>query len=306
MRLRRSLRTVFACSLLASGLLGCGQGEGERSPGLRGEPPPLPQLTLTATETLDLSPWFSDASGSELVGVAVAPNGDRYVLDKSSGLHLLRAEGTELVLDSRNIEARYGLSPDLELTDVVAYGEDRFLITAENDGFLLDLWAGSMRSHFCYFPERGGEVAGVEPPSISVSQVLASSGIPVKQRTESVTVNLNSGQIFAQPQTFRLDVLSSESSLAGSELFVFAPAGGQPMQVTELSDPGFVAGGMAAIRDRLVVGFRDGLYELSFGGEVAAPILTLDAGVVVTGMALDGEQLLLLDGPGRRLIIVEL
>ncbi len=313
MRLRPSIHTIFACSLLGSSLLGCGQGEAERSNWPGGEPPtqsePLPNLTPTATETLDLSPWFSDASGSDLAGVAVAPNGDRYVLDKSSGLHLLRPEGTEPVLDSRNVEARYGLSPDLEFTDVVAYGEDRFLITAENDGFLLDLWAGSMRSHFCYFPPvRGdsGDVVVDSAPLLSISQILASSGIPVKQRTESVAVNVSSGQIFVQPQTLRLDLPSPDRGVAGSELFVFAPGGGQPLQVTELRDPAFSAGGMVAVNDRLLVGFQDGLYELSFGSAEAVRILALDAGVVVTGMALDGDQLLVLDGPARRLIIVDI
>jgi hypothetical protein len=249
---------------------------------------------------------------AKLVGIAVSPTGERYVLDSGSGLYRLGDAGAERVLDSSQLDERYGLSPELELTDVVAYGPDRFLITAENDGFLLDLWAGTMQSYFCYLPPSGPVESIGEDPAVpvSVSQVLAASGIPVKQRTESVAVNAASGEIFAQPQTLRLDAEASAAPpdlgaavdpIAGSELFVFESAGGQPSRV-DWMEPHFLAGGMVAREGRLFLGFRAALFELTADSSLLR-VRDLPFGTVVTGMAIDVDgALLVLDGPGRRVL----
>ncbi len=301
---RRSSAALVAAGLAAASLCGClRQGERERDApwpaGVRapGEPARPINVGKTSTQT-DLNGAFPESS--QLVGVAVAPNGERYVLDAKSGLYRLGGDGTtELVLDTNNVERRFGLDPDLEFTDVAAYGDHRFLVTAENDGFLLDLWAGSFESYFCYLPPRNVEDS--EPEVVSVSQVLASSGIPVKQRTESVAVHPGSGDIFAQPQTIRLDL--AEDSIAASELFVFSGSGGQPLRVVELLDTGFSAGGMVTADNRLILGFGAELFELA--GNTAEVVGRLEAGVVVSGMARDIDgSLVVLDGPGRRLLDV--
>src|SRR5262252_9828389 len=80
-----------------------------------------------------------------LVGVALAPDGKRYVLDRRSGLYELGESSATPVWTTLGsgdstwaIATGLGLLP-IVLTDVVALDNERFAITAENDGFLLDL-----------------------------------------------------------------------------------------------------------------------------------------------------------------------
>jgi len=288
-------RVTVAVVLGAAAGFGCGDGERPRG-GIAGQPP-VPGFTLSEAEpgVVDLSAWFD--ADSELVGVAVDEAGIRYVLDAANGLYRLGTGGArELVLDARTLEQRYGISRALELSDVVAYGPDRFLVTASDDGFLLDLWAGTFASYFCYLPPIDSDEAPA--PVVSVSQELQLEGIPVTQRTESVAYNTLTGEIFAQPQTRRLDLPNGE--VAGSELFVFSGTGGQPLSVQPLADLQFSAGGMIARDNRLLLGSGHALYELS--GPDVHLIRTLEDDLVITGMALDrDDSLLVLDGPGRRL-----
>lgn len=86
---------------------------------------------------------------ADVVGVAMSPEGKRYILDRNSGLYELDASGARLVY----------ITPDsIETTDVVALGFDRFAVTAVNDGFLLDLHNQSFERYFCYLP---GDFVGV-------------------------------------------------------------------------------------------------------------------------------------------------
>jgi hypothetical protein len=63
---------------------------------------------------------------------------------------------------------------------------------------------------------------------------------------------------------------------------------------------------MVAHTDRLLLGAGDALYEL-WADNSARVVSTLEPGVSVTGLALDRDgSLLILDGPSRRLLDVEL
>jgi hypothetical protein len=310
----RSARAAKMTAGLAALLwLGCADGDRRRADLFPTSKPWTPARGgAQQDDAVDLSGVVPEQA--TLVGVAVAPDGELFVLDSGSGLYHLGESGAVRVLDSSELDERYGLSSELELTDVVAYGLDRFLITAENDGFLLDLWAGTMQSYFCYLPpvRPEGSLGGDPAIPVSISQVLAASGIPVKQRTESVAVSDVSGAIFAQPQTLLLDAeqLATRQPLdpgaaidpiAGAELFVFQSAGGQPSRV-EWMEPHFLAGGMVAREDRLFLGFRDALFELT-ADSLMLRVSDLPLGTVVTGMAIDIDgALLVLDGPGRRLL----
>jgi hypothetical protein len=75
--------------------------------------------------------------------------------------------------------------------------------------------------------------------------------------------------------------------------------------VQPLSDLGFSAGGMVADRSRLILGFGNALYQIA--GDVPEVVFQLEDDVVVTGLALtDDRSLLVLDGPSRRLLQLEL
>lgn len=224
-----------------------------------------------------------------LVGVTETPEGKRYILDQRSGLYELHDSSATLVWNTTGLSG-------IELTDVVALDTARFAATTENDGFLFDIRDHSFASHFCYLPSLPEEPGGAP---MSVSQALQLEGIAVKQRTESVAFNPSTGQLFAQPQTFRLDT----AAVAGSELFVFGPEGGEPIQVITFAESSFIAGGMIATNDnRLLLGARNGIYEVTLSGGFTL-LRELGGSVNITGMArASNNGLLVLDGAAQRLL----
>ena len=258
-------------------------------------PPPPPRSEWKAEIRLDglLPP------GAVPVGVAVDPSGRRYVLDRRSGLYQLDGASARLVISITDVAATLGLGLDLELTDVAALGEDRFALTAENDGFLLDLRDRSVRSYFCYLPSNTGSTPPPEEVS-SVSQTLQREGVPTRQRTESVAFSAENDLLLAQPRTTRLDT----GAIAGSELFMFLSSGGQPFQVRSLPDPTFMAGGMVSSGQRVLLGSHDKLYTMT-AWSPATLLRQFQAPLEITGMAREPDgDLLLLDGAGRRLLKV--
>jgi hypothetical protein len=232
---------------------------------------------------------------AQLVGVAITPNGTRYVLDQRSGLYRIDAAGAVLVFNTTGLTG-------LEFTDIVALDDARLAITAENDGFLFDMSTGKLSSYFCYLPpppNSGADGNGSSQPvvPVSVSQTLQLAGIAVSQRTEAVAFNANTGQLFAQPRTTRLDT----GGIAGSELFVFGQAGGEPVSVLPL-ESSFVAKGMVVVADRLILGSGSSLWEAALDGGLTR-VGELDPAIDLSGMARAPDGTLwVLDDKGRRLV----
>jgi len=231
---------------------------------------------------------------AQLVGVAITPNGTRYVLDQRSGIYRIDAAGAVLVFNTTGLAG-------LEFTDIVALDDARFAVTAENDGFLFDMSTGRLSSYFCYLPspDRGADGEGSSQPvvPISVSQTFQLAGIAVSQRTEAVAFNPNTGRLFAQPRTTRLDT----GDIAGSELFVFEQTGGEPVSVFPF-ESGFVAKGMVVLDDRLFLGSGSSLWEAALDGALTR-VGELDSSIDLDGMARAPDGTLwLLDGKGRRLV----
>jgi hypothetical protein len=252
-----------------------------------------PEPSPAASPTLDLSEMLP--ADAKLVGVAITPDGTRYVLDQRSGLYRIDEGAAHLVFNTSGLSG-------LELTDVVALSDFRLAVTAENDGFLLDLLQGSLESYFCYLPSPPAPPSGGTEPEVplSVSQTLQLSGVPVAQRTEAVAYASSSGQLFAQPRTRRLDT----GEVVGSELFIFDQAGGEPFRVLPF-ETAFVAGGMAAIGGRLLLGSGSSLYEAAIDGGLTR-VYGVDAAVEISGMARAPDGALwLLDGQSRRLLKLE-
>jgi hypothetical protein len=221
---------------------------------------------------------------AELVGVTIAPDGARYVLDRRLGIYEVTDDKASLVWNTSGLG---------EFTDLVALDEQRLAVTAVNDGFLFDLKTHTFSSYFCYLPSL--PPSGSTDPG-SVSAQLQSQGIAVEQRTESVAFNAQTEQLFAQPQTTRLDT----GAVAGSELFVFAPGGGQPIQVRALPSE-FVANGMVSLGDRLILGANRTLYEATLDGQFNA-VADLGAATQVSGLArAPNGSLWILDGLAKRL-----
>lgn len=241
----------------------------------------------TPSAETDLRAMLPD--DAKLVGISIAPDGKRYVLDQHSGLYEVSDSKATLVWNTSGLTG-------IELTDVVAIDDDHVALTAENDGFLLDLQTHSFASYFCYLPS----LPEPETTPMSVSQTLQREGVAVKQRTESVAFNPGTRQLFAQPQTTRLDT----NQIAGTELFQFSESGGQPIQVVPLDDNSFVAGGMTTTPDnRLLLGAHNHIYELLPGTTTLRPFDELDPAVDISGMASGpNDELWVLDGASGKLL----
>ena len=165
---------LAACSALAcSFLFACGSDPGG------------PDL-VTVTDQRSLR----DALGSEaedvaVVGVTVAPDTHkRYVLDADRGLFELTEHGTVEVAGLDDMIPDQFL-PESPFTDVAALGQDRFAMTALNDGFLLDTRAQTLTQHFCYLPGDDGDTPRV-----------------ISQRTDAIAYDAAAQRLWAQPRTF--------------------------------------------------------------------------------------------------------
>ncbi|MCX5747460.1 MAG: hypothetical protein NT062_33770 [Proteobacteria bacterium] len=117
------------------------------------------------------------------VGVAVAPDGERFVFDETRGLFQLDAlDRATLVVALDALPAPSDGPPVvLPITDIVALAPHLFAITAIGDGFLLDTAAMTLQQHFCYVPD-------------SLPQNLT-------QRTDAIAFDAAHDRLYAQPRT---------------------------------------------------------------------------------------------------------
>jgi hypothetical protein len=237
--------------------------------------------------------------GAVPVGVTVDQSGKRYVLDRRSGLYRLDGNTAALVVSTNELAAVAGLGLDLELTDVAAFGPgtDQFAFTAENEAFVFDVRSRTISFRFCYLPSTTDTPPPVDARP-SISQSLRMNGIQVKERTESVAYDPQTGLLVAQPRT----IVMTTGAIAGAELFTFRPPADQPFDTRVLPDPGFMAGGMTVSGLRVLLGVHGQIYQMSSFTDPTL-LLTFDTPVEITGMArdLDGD-LLVLDGAGGRLL----
>jgi hypothetical protein len=224
------------------------------------------------------------------------------VLDETRGLYELTEGGAVLRFDGQAARAADGSA--LQFTDVVAMGDQRFAITAVNEGFLLNLSTGSFWRYFCYLPPLAGPPAGVDVSTLSLSQQLQLQGVGVSQRTDSVGYDPASGRLYAQPQTFA----DGAETAVGAELFIFSAAGGEPETWESITDPTFNAGGMVLSESgRPLLGRGSQLFVqnadtgLSVFKDFGEPALDID----IAGMARDTDgTVLILDSRHMRLVNV--
>lgn len=311
------LAVVLPCSALH---LGC---SGDSVSVIDFEPTPLPIVSVEGTPvSIGAEPTISGGeviaidqlpADAELTGVAVTPGAPQlYVLDARRGIFAINDRAASLIFDLTEATAT---GPDgnptgvpTELTDLAIAVNDSgwdFVLTAENDGYLVRPTSHRMVSYFCYEPGWvGSQLSGqAEPQVFTLSQQLQLQGVSVLERAEAIAVSQNSGTIFAQPRTLRVD----DRAVMGSELFRFEPSGGAaPSAAAGLSDPHFVAGGMTVdSNSRLVLGGGAHLYVSSSFGQALRWTGSIDA--TITGLALNEQagELIVLDGPARRLHVLD-
>jgi hypothetical protein len=170
---------ILGASLVVALSVGCGTEV----------PPPEPVARI------DLRVAFGTGD-VEPIGVAIAPDGARYVFDAALGLYNI--DRATAIPVARLADLPAPLELQLPITDVVAIAPDVFAITAIGDGFLLDVGAMTMTQHFCYVPDGTPETE--------------------RQRTDAIAYDAASDLIYAQPRSFDIgdNLLSSQvASYAG-------------------------------------------------------------------------------------------
>ena len=136
---------------------------------------PLARLDLRAAmqTTADISP----------VGLAIAPDGKRFVFEETEGLFRLEGDLAVSVVPMSAMPDPGPTAPiKLPFTDLVAIAPNVFALTAIGDGYFLDTSAMTLQQRFCYLPD---EV----PRSLT-------------QRTDGIAYDAASGKLYAQPVTY--------------------------------------------------------------------------------------------------------
>lgn len=268
---------ILALPLLGS-LIACG---GQRPDDLRKNPT---GTTRHATVALRAS---LGSENIDVTGVTVDPiTKKRYVLDARAGIYEMDGDQATLVSPLHEMVGD-GVFPMSDFTDFVALGNGRFALTAVNDGFLLDTNTKTFSSYFCYVP---GDIIDPEAP------------IPVQQLTRSVTFDPTRNKLFAQPQTFREGLQGPPES---AEVGRFDIEGGEGYGWIDLNDPEFSAGGIAVEADgTMLLGADEALYRLDLEtGDLreAYDLSSLQIGTI-SGLAVDGERVLVIDAARQELV----
>ena len=166
-------------------LVGCA-GDG----GQRPEPP---------LGTLDLRAAMQATGDVKPVGIAVAPDGQRFVFEETRGLYRLEGDRAVVVVPMSAMPDPGPTAPlQLPFTDLVAIAPNVFAITAIGDGYLLNTAAMTLQPHFCYVPD----------------------GLPstFTQRTDAIAYDAVLDRLYAQPITYDEGNVVQFAEVAGYEL----------------------------------------------------------------------------------------
>lgn len=215
-------------------------------------------------------------------GVAVDATGARFFFDEGYGLFRLDGDGAATMVMARAAMPDPGVVVRPPFTDMVALGGGRFALTAIGDGYLLDTVLGTMRRYFCYVPDGLPE--------------------PYDQRTDAVTYDPIAKLIYAQPRTF-----DEAGGLIDSQVATYSFETGADLMWSSVPQD-IAAGGMVKLPgvDELLLGNGSELLRFANGGVTVVDDLARLGVGAIDGLALDGDRLLVLDGPGGALHTLDL
>lgn len=246
-----------------------------------------PHFAVTNRE--DLSDRLPE--GTTLEGVTQDPlTGKVYVLDPVAGIYLMSDSAAELVYAPGDITPEDGLLPLGNFSDLVALGRGRFALTSPNEGYIVDLTAGTMWRHFCYLPNI---TPGLSESETSLSVAYQQSGIEVWQSTGALAYEAATDRLWAQPITRRVD----DDSLLGVEIAAFDLPTGEPQVWYGFTGVQVLAEAMSVSPSTFYLGVESTLLQIDrptgefFGGYDLAPEVS-----AITGLhALNEESFLLVD-----------
>ncbi|MBL4636142.1 MAG: hypothetical protein JKY56_19940 [Kofleriaceae bacterium] len=261
----------------------------------------LPALLLLACTTAespippDDTPKVVDlraaigSSDVDVVGITISPDTQkRYALDSERGIYEMSDDGTLSLVLALEAFPSADESIQSEFTDIAAMGNNRFALTALNEGYMLDLNANTLLRHFCYLPDD-----------------LEDTG--VYQMTHSVTFDAETGLIYAQPQTFS----ELDNRVVASSIGRFAEGNGAEQQWYALPESSFVAGALSVNSDgNLLLGNGPHLSVFDLSTQTMGASLSLRSYGIrdIKGMAIDeaADELLIVDGDSDKLVVLPL
>lgn len=224
------------------------------------------------------------ATDVAVVGVTVAPDtGKRYVLDETRGIFEMDLEGKATVVLALEDFPASEVTPESAFTDLVSLGGDRFALTARNDGFLLDIGAGTLQQHFCYLPD--------DLPFDDVHQL-----------TKSVTFDAEREMIYAQPQT----IANENDMVLASSIGRFDQTTGDDLQWFPISSINYLSGAIAVHNGDLIMANDSKLsgYSMTTGAFDEITDLSRYGVANISGMAVDRatNSLLVVDSSSDELV----
>lgn len=200
------------------------------------------------------------------VGVAIAPDGQRFVMDEQWGFYRLDGDRAFEVIPMAQMPV-----PDkpmqLPITDVVALGPNQFAFTAIGDGYILDTSAMTIRQHFCYLP--GDDGTG---PRL------------ITQRTDALAFDAVRQTLYAQPVTF-----DAAGELQFAQVATYDRASGVDTAWYDM-ERDLAATGMVVLPDGdVVMGQGNRLLRFDPQARTSTPLDTLERYGIesIDGLALD-------------------
>lgn len=246
--------------------------------GCADEPALEPPLTR-----LDLRQAMSTTSAT-LVGVAVSPDGERFVLDRALGLYQITGTAAVAIVPMSALPDP-GTPIELPFTDLVSISPGVFALTAIGDGFLLDTSAMTLTQRFCYEP----------------------GGLPeeMDQHTDAIAYDPELDRLYAQPLTF-----DGEDVFQLSQLASYDRATGTSIEWHDVGDT-VAATGMAVIPNVGLVlgqGSRLARFDRATGSMVELADLRRFGVRSIDGLAVDRATgtLLVVDDTTDELVEIEL
>jgi hypothetical protein len=219
---------------------------------------------VAAVERIDLSTF---AGGQAITGVSVdRGTGHLHVLVPERGVFELDVDGalvSERAVGSAGLEAR-------AFKDVAALGDDRFILLADNEGYLYDAQSQRFDVHFCVVP---GFVEGV-----------------IVQENDAV-VQAGSA-LLAAPRFTTYDENGAVESVT-AELRTYDAQSGEPTSVVPLSEVLTLRG--LAVDGDVVLGVSGAqLVQLGRDGNVQGKLSLVDV-EDAAGLAIGGDTAWVLD-----------
>jgi len=273
----RAQRSGIVLAATLSLFAACSKGGGGETPPpaeLQADQLPEASRELTRRDVADLL----RTTDIDPVGITITPDtGDIVLLDARRGVFVLNADRRfELAVRASDLHAQVNAASDF--TDIAALGDNKFAITARNDGFLLDLTYMTFVSYFCYVP---GFFIPDDPTIVA------------EQHTDSVGYDRTRNRIVAQPISM-LDGVVTDTQVGTFEI-----TGGEGEDWHPVSEPEFLAGGLAVDESGMVwLGRGNELCSYDLDTDTMTLVQTLERfGVTeIVGMAFDGRDLIVIDG----------